>query len=135
MARNLFTKLFGFGNSVFAKALGTTNARLLQPTALNEGSGAVGTVVGRVNSSAYQILNQPRVGMQQFAQVLRSASLSSFSTDLYLFERMIVITPDAVQASLGQSSTSGAVPIDVQYVDYGSLSGKYLLHLKVERIQ
>ena len=135
MARALFTRLFGSGNSIFTKSLGTTNARLLQPSALNEGASAVGGVVGSSGKSIAQIMNQPGVGLQQFAQVIRSASPSSFSTDLYLFEKMIVITPDAVQASLGQGRTTGAVPLDVQYVDYGSLSGKYLLHLKVERIQ
>jgi hypothetical protein len=137
-AQGLLDRLFRI-TSGFAQSLGTTNAKMPQTSAKTL-PGVLGTTVSAVLRQLSSTMSgvaqsQPGTGIQQLATVLRSASPSSLSTDLYLFEQTIGITPASVQAALGASKTSATITIDVPYVDYSSLQGQYVLHLKVERLQ
>jgi hypothetical protein len=137
-AQSLLDKLFGI-TSGFAQSLGATNAKMPQASAKTL-PGILATTVSAVIRQLSSVMSgvaqsQPGAGIQQLATVVRSASPSSLATDLYLFEQAIDITPASVQAALGASKTTGMVTIDVPYVDYSSLQGRYVLHLKLERLQ
>ena len=70
------------------------------------------------------------------ANTLRSVMRDYRGTELYLFEKMFVLTPQAIEAALSQRTKPGIPPgsIDVVYVDHAQLQGRYILHLQVERI-
>ena len=77
---------------------------------------------------------QPTIALRQFQTAIASALTSGISSDLYLFEKMVALTPRAIDDALSRSKTPGATVISVQYADYTSLQGKYTLYLKVERL-
>lgn len=132
-ASSLLSKLFQFVSS-FAGSLGTTNAHLALPTA-NNLPGALGSSVAAMRPKLRTtMLSQPTVALRQFQTVLASALTSGISSDLYLFEKMVALTPRAIEDALSRSKTPGATAISVQYTDYTSLQGKYTLYLKVERL-
>jgi hypothetical protein len=84
---------------------------------------------------ATKLGSQQAIGMLQLLTVLSSATPSTVQgLDLYLFENLVVLTPQAISTAMGQ--TKGAVGsaafIDVPYLDAGALQGRYVLHLKVE---
>ena len=134
-ARALLEKLFKLLH-LFPGSLGTTNANM----PLASGQTAPGVLAQLVGTLREQLPGaMARLpsgqGIKQLAGGIQSAIPSSLSSNLYLFEKTVGVTPAAVQAALGAAKTTGAVSIDVPYVDYSSLKGKYTLHLRVERIQ
>jgi hypothetical protein len=59
------------------------------------------------------------------------------ATQLFFFEKTLVLTPAAIDAALRETSRAGGrAPgsIDVTYVDHNPLQGRYILHLQVERL-
>jgi hypothetical protein len=126
---NTFQKPAAFGSS-----LGGTNAKISLAS-----SGTAGSVLQAIASSIRGTVRgvmrtQPGIALRQFAGVIGSSLRSGLSSDLYLFEKMVVLTPESFAAAMAQSKLTNGVQMDVQYVDYGSLQGKYTLHLKVERL-
>jgi hypothetical protein len=68
---------------------------------------------------------------------LRSVIRQFSARELYLFEKMLVLTPQSAEAALSGRPKPGIPPgaIDVVYVDHNPLQGRYILHLQVERIR
>ena len=59
------------------------------------------------------------------------------ATQLYFFEKTLVLTPASIDAALREASRAGGrAPgtIDITYVDHNPLQGRYILHLQVERL-
>jgi hypothetical protein len=136
-ARSLLAQLLGLLDR-FAPSLGTTNAVIPQPsaqTAPTPLAQLVGTLRSQLPNAMASAISTATQNIRQLAGMIQSATQASFSSNLYLFEKAVGVTPAAVQAALGAGKTTGAVSIDVSYVDYSSLQGKYTLHLKVERLQ
>ena len=52
---------------------------------------------------------------------------------MYFFEKAVAITPAAMQTALAGAKYPW-ITVDVPYVDYTALQGKYTLYLKVEKL-
>lgn len=75
----------------------------------------------------------PLLGLQGS---MRSVVRDYSATQVFFFEKTLVLTPQALEAALSQRTKPG-IPtgaIDVLYVDHNPLQGRYILHLQVERI-
>ena len=134
-AQAVFNKVFQT-KGLFTPSLGNTNANLPQANAANLPA-TLGRLVASFRSRMDAILrSQQAIGLRQVAQVILSATPASFSTDLYLFEQMVVLTPQSVQALVTSSKAvaGSAVPVDITYIDHSTLQGRYVLHLTVERL-
>ncbi len=120
----------------FSAALGGANANIPLAT-ISSAAQALGAIAARLKPLVGEALRtQNVIGLGQILTVLAAANPSSLSQELYLFEKIVVLTPQAVGSARAQSkaATGSAVFIDVPYVDYSALQGKYVLHLKVERL-
>ena len=117
LAHDLLQKLFKLLDG-FASSLGTTNAIMQQasaqtaPTVL---ANLVGTLRGQLPGAMGRLPSGQ--GLRQLAGVVQSAIPASLSSNLYLFEKAVGITPAAVQAALGATKTTGVVSRDVPYLD------------------
>ena len=133
-AVNGLQRMLGSVND-FAMSLGASNAQIPLPSILNAIAvlGPIGNGLRPVLGEAMR--SQVGTGIRQIATVLAFARPSSFSTNLYFFEKMLVLTPKSVEAAFTNSKgAAGAALIDVEYVDPTQLQGRYVLHLKLEKL-
>lgn len=122
--------------SGFATAVGNTLSRIqLAAGAVvgNVASQVVGTVRPRLSTAMRAQESQGATGLRQFATLIQSAAPSSFASDMYFFEKAVAITPAAMQTALAGAKYPW-IMVDVPYVDYTALQGKYTLYLKVEKL-
>jgi hypothetical protein len=127
-----------FGGGGFNTALGGSKATIPLATS----SSLVGQVLAGLGAQlrptiTAKLKSQQPVGLNGILTMLRSATASTMQgVDLYLFEQMVVLTPQAIANAMAQAkgAVGSAALIDVPYVDSSTLQGKYLLHLKVEKL-
>ena len=69
-------------------------------------------------------------------RLLRTVIRNHRARDVFFFEQTFVLTPQAIEAALSQRRKPGIPPgsIDVVYADHRGLQGRYILHLRVERL-
>lgn len=122
------SRLFGFHAS--SARSGANSLELKLPPPSNTGSAKIHLTEAVGNTG--RALQLPSLA-QRVASVVRDYS----ATDVYFFEKVIVVTPESVEAALLSSNRAGGRPagiIDVPYTDIGPLAGRYVLHIQVERL-
>jgi hypothetical protein len=108
-----------------------------------------GEMAGRIPLPPPRSAAEVRARLRSHAATGRSVPLASIvtavvsalrdrtATEVYFFEKALVLTPEAIDAALRSSSRVGGRPpgiIDVPYVDHSPLAGRYVLHIQVERL-
>ena len=121
-----------------SRAKGRVDAITPLPTSADLSRDIKGALRAYVDSAGKTARNgvvrpKPLLG---FSRSLASVLRDHLATEVYFFEKTLVLTPQALEAALSQRPKPGIPPgsIDVVYTDHNPLQGRYILHLQVERL-